>query len=74
MKQGSEKGGNGKSSYQLIEGTKKSKKSVSGMDGEPKKGGYGGKFTWSGQGVAADFFGELTVDEKDPNYQDPQDN
>ncbi|KAK9073743.1 hypothetical protein SSX86_006337 [Deinandra increscens subsp. villosa] len=28
--------------------TRKDRKSATGMDGSPKKGGHGGKFTWSG--------------------------
>ncbi|PWA53302.1 hypothetical protein CTI12_AA446330 [Artemisia annua] len=28
--------------------TKKDRKSSTGMNGSPKKGGHGGKFTWSG--------------------------
>ncbi|KAI3915345.1 hypothetical protein MKX01_035604 [Papaver californicum] len=68
MKQGSEK--SGKSSH-LVEG-KKDRKSGSGVDGTPKKGGYGGKFTWSGNGD--DFTQRLVLDEKDPNFEHPQDN
>lgn len=77
MKQGSEK--SGKSSHgksggnQLIDG-KKDRKSGTGMNGSPKKGGYGGKYTWSGNGGFSESEfkkGGGIVDEKDPNFEDP---
>ncbi|KAI3917724.1 hypothetical protein MKW98_021486 [Papaver atlanticum] len=74
MRQGSEKNGkNGKSGFGVE--AKKDRKSGSGVDGEPKKNGYGGKFTWSGNGgIADDYTEELVLDEKDPNFVHPQDN
>ncbi|ERN15204.1 hypothetical protein AMTRI_Chr05g67700 [Amborella trichopoda] len=51
------------------------RKSATGMSGDPKKGGHGGKFTWSGPQIFKeneDYIREY-MDEKDPNYQDPLD-
>eukprot|EP01018_Ginkgo_biloba_P002775 Gb_08747 [translate_table: standard] len=49
------------------------RRSGSGMSGAPKKGGHGGKFTWSGTPSSDphDLQPTTTVlDEKDPNYVD----
>ncbi|PKI76211.1 hypothetical protein CRG98_003322 [Punica granatum] len=49
------------------------------MSGLPKKGGHGGKFTWSGDRLlSAAEMGlhrpTVTVDVKDSNFEDPDDN
>ncbi|KAM1061997.1 hypothetical protein EV1_026173 [Malus domestica] len=54
---------------------RKDRKSGTGMNGSPKKGGRGGKFTWAGDvayspaemGLQKEVF-----DEKDPNFEDPE--
>ncbi|KNA24270.1 hypothetical protein SOVF_017180 [Spinacia oleracea] len=58
----------------------KDRKSGSGINGLPKKGGYGGKFTWAGDGLFADdhdhdhvMMSPSEVDAKDPNFEDPAD-
>lgn len=53
---------------------KMDKKSGSGLRGSPKKGGHGGKWTWSGDGYskAEIGFDKEVVDAKDPNYEDPE--
>jgi len=54
----------------------KDRKSGTGMIGLPKKGGHGGKFTWSGNGdlgLVDDFAAAAAVDAKDPNFEDPGD-
>ncbi|KAK4778014.1 hypothetical protein SAY87_018201 [Trapa incisa] len=55
---------------------RKDRKSATGMSGSPKKGGHGGKFTWSGD--AHYSVAEMgmqrhpaAVDAKDPNFEDP---
>ncbi|KAF3791204.1 hypothetical protein EJ110_NYTH07654 [Nymphaea thermarum] len=59
------------------EGVRKDRKSGTGLSGEPKKGGHGGKFTWWGDEAALRRLQEegeqLPVDPKDPNYEDPED-
>ncbi|KAI3754227.1 hypothetical protein L1987_54006 [Smallanthus sonchifolius] len=37
-----------KSGGKHVQETRKDRKSTTGMNGSPKKGGHGGKFTWSG--------------------------
>ncbi|KAJ4708551.1 programmed cell death protein 4-like [Melia azedarach] len=50
------------------------KKSATGMNGSPKKGGHGGKYTWSGDGYSQAEIGfQDVVDVKDPNFEDPED-
>lgn len=52
------------------------RKSATGVNGSPKKGGRGGKFTWSGDGYSEAELGRLqkdAVDVKDPNFEDPED-
>lgn len=49
----------------------KDRKSTSGISGLPKKGGHGGKFTWSGDVGLADVAVVAAVDSKDPNFEDP---
>ncbi|KAK8482482.1 hypothetical protein V6N13_051519 [Hibiscus sabdariffa] len=53
---------------------RKDRKSGTGMNGSPKKGGHGGKFTWAGDGLSpAEIRGDETqvFDSKDPNFEDP---
>ncbi|KAI6679556.1 hypothetical protein NL676_033437 [Syzygium grande] len=55
---------------------RKDRKSATGVSGSPKKGGHGGKFTWSGDGYSRAEMGigrEAAVDAKDPNFEDPED-
>ncbi|WCJ42599.1 hypothetical protein M5689_023398 [Euphorbia peplus] len=52
---------------------RRDRKSATGVDGSPKKGGHGGKFTWSGDGYSSaeiGMHGEV-LDVKDPNFEDP---
>lgn len=53
---------------------RKDRKSATGMNGSPKKGGHGGKFTWVGDGysTAEIGLGKEAVDAKDPNFEDPE--
>lgn len=59
--------------------SRKDRKSATGMNGSPKKGGHGGKFTWSGADgyspVELGWFDKeaAVVDAKDPNFEDPND-
>ncbi|CAL0324018.1 unnamed protein product [Lupinus luteus] len=60
---------NGKSSPER----RKDRKSATGMNGSPKKGGHGGKFTWiGGHGYSKIEIGmeHVAVDAKDPNFED----
>ncbi|KAK7314387.1 hypothetical protein VNO77_32908 [Canavalia gladiata] len=60
---------NGKASPE----TRKDRKSATGMNGSPKKGGHGGKFTWIGHGYSQVEM-EMehgALDTKDPNFEDP---
>lgn len=56
---------------------RKDRKSGTGMNGSPKKGGHGGKFTWSGEGpYSAAEMGIMekpvaALDAKDPNFEEP---
>lgn len=53
---------------------RRDRKSVTGMNGSPKKGGHGGKFTWAGDGYSNAELGRVrkeAVDVNDPNYEDP---
>ncbi|KAK9266628.1 hypothetical protein L1049_022023 [Liquidambar formosana] len=54
---------------------RKDRKSGTGMSGSPKKGGHGGKFTWSGDGYSPAEIGfqREALDVKDPNFEDPED-
>ncbi|KAL8489712.1 hypothetical protein ACS0TY_025559 [Phlomoides rotata] len=55
---------------------KKDRKSGSGLIGSPKKGGHGGKFTWTGDGYSSVELNRVEmepVDAKDPNFEDPED-
>ncbi|KAI4377770.1 hypothetical protein MLD38_015348 [Melastoma candidum] len=53
---------------------KRDRKSTTGIDGSPKKGGRGGKFTWSGDHIfSRSEMGLLesgAVDAKDPNFDE----
>ncbi|KAK6944903.1 hypothetical protein RJ641_026005 [Dillenia turbinata] len=66
----------GKTMKALAKGEKKDRRSCTGMNGSPKKGGHGGKFTWSGDGISKDEIGfgsnTIAVDFKDPNFEDPE--
>ncbi|KZV48002.1 hypothetical protein F511_26052 [Dorcoceras hygrometricum] len=54
---------------------RKDRKSASGVNGSPKKGGHGGKFTWVGDGYSPAELGlvdkeAVTMDANDPNVED----
>lgn len=49
---------------------RRDRKSATGMAGSPKKGGHGGKFTWSGDGLYSEAELDYALDSKDPNYQE----
>lgn len=57
-----------KSGQKYGQETRKDRKSTTGMNGSPKKGGHGGKFTWSGDSsfspaeLAGGFDGAVFVD------------
>ncbi|XP_039143724.1 programmed cell death protein 4-like [Dioscorea cayenensis subsp. rotundata] len=59
------------------QGGRRDRRSATGMNGEPKKGGHGGKFTWVGTQTYSEkefINGVLeieAVDAKDPNFEDP---
>lgn len=56
------------------QGGLRDRKSGTGTIGLPKKGGHGGKFTWSGNGDLDLVEGfDAAVDAKDPNFEDPAD-
>lgn len=50
------------------------RKSATGLSGAPKKGGHGGKFTWSGDRLSDEdaWFDRGAVDAKDPNFEEPE--
>lgn len=62
---------NGKAGQEV----RKDRKSGTGLTGSPKKGGYGGKFTWSGDGYSPAELGNVdnhaSVDSNDPNFEEP---
>lgn len=51
---------------------RKDRQSGTGVTGSPKKGGHGGKFTWSGDKHAELISDEfiVAVDCNDPNFED----
>ncbi|KAI0491915.1 hypothetical protein KFK09_026177 [Dendrobium nobile] len=50
---------------------RKDRRSATGISGEPKKGGFGGKFTWSGDKRFSDeVMVKGAIDAKDPNFED----
>ena len=49
---------------------RKERKSATGMSGAPKKGGCGGKFTWSGDLINDLRMENGAIDEKDPNFEE----
>jgi len=49
------------------------RRSASGIDGSPKKGGNGGKFTWGGIRSSDLPYSQPALDKKDPNYVDRDD-
>lgn len=63
-----------KAHTKMAEAVKKDRKSQTGVPGDPKKGGHGGKFTWSGDQIRHDDALEnkdWALDSKDPNFEDP---
>lgn len=46
------------------------RRSASGLNGSPKKGGHGGKFIWGGIRSSDLAYSQDALDEKDPNYVD----
>jgi len=75
MESGGKKGGGAKGHHgKPNPDARKDRKSATGMSGEPKKGGHGGKFTWSGDQRYSDE-GEMNnaaVDAKDPNFEEEE--
>lgn len=61
--------GKGKKGGKQAKEERKDRRSATGMSGEPKKGGHGGKFTWAGD---QRWWTEnaRSVDSKDPIFQD----
>ncbi|KAI5662733.1 hypothetical protein M9H77_22056 [Catharanthus roseus] len=56
-----------------VQDIRSDKKSGTGMNGSPKKGGRGGKYTWSGDGYSeAELGGLVAIDANDPNFEDPE--
>lgn len=51
---------------------RKDRRSGSGMSGEPKKGGHGGKFTWAGPGSVDGEMKKGAIDAKDPNFEEEE--
>ncbi|KAG2718314.1 hypothetical protein I3843_03G208100 [Carya illinoinensis] len=53
---------------------RKDRRSGTGMNGSPKKGGHGGKFTWAGVGYSQSEIGfeKEAPDAKDPMFEDPE--
>ncbi|KAL3532547.1 hypothetical protein ACH5RR_006068 [Cinchona calisaya] len=47
---------------------RRDRKSATGMNGSPKKGGRGGKFTWSGDGYSDAELGRVQKDAIDLRY------
>ncbi|KAG8376074.1 hypothetical protein BUALT_Bualt09G0025700 [Buddleja alternifolia] len=55
---------------------RRDRKSGSGLMGSPKKGGHGGKFTWSGDGYSPAEMGmaeKVAIDANDPNFEEDKD-
>ncbi|KAL2500956.1 Uncharacterized protein Fot_34804 [Forsythia ovata] len=54
---------------------RKERKSGTGMNGSPKKGGHGGKFTWAGDGYSPAELGSFekeAIDANDPIFEEPE--
>lgn len=53
---------------------RKDRKSATGMNGSPKKGGHGGKFTWAGVGYSQAEIGfeREDLDANDPIFEDAE--
>lgn len=70
------KGSNPKPNGKTGQDLRKDRKSGTGLSGSPKKGGHGGKFTWSGDGYSHAELGKFdnaaAFDSKDPNFEDPE--
>lgn len=71
MKSTGKSSSNPKATGKSGQDTRKDRQSGTGVTGSPKKGGHGGKFTWSGDKHSnADEF-IVAVDCNDPNFEDP---
>nr|GMC96227.1 programmed cell death protein 4-like [Ipomoea batatas] len=67
--------GGGTKSTRSVADARKDRRSATGMSGSPKKGGHGGKFTWSGDGYSQAEMGlaeKKAVDAHDPNFEEPE--
>ncbi|KAK4344293.1 hypothetical protein RND71_037387 [Anisodus tanguticus] len=55
---------------------RKDRRSATGINGSPKKGGHGGKFTWAGPEGYESYWAkkEVVVDANDPNFDEPEEN
>ncbi|KAK4343405.1 hypothetical protein RND71_036499 [Anisodus tanguticus] len=56
---------------------RKDRRSATGMNGSPKKGGHGGKFTWAGPEGDESYWAKkeaVIVDANDPNFDEPEEN
>ncbi|OAY84391.1 programmed cell death protein 4-like [Ananas comosus] len=64
----------GKGHSKAENGGRKDRRSATGMSGEPKKGGHGGKFTWAGDGrfTEEEYMEKGAVDAKDPNFEEEE--
>lgn len=60
--------GKGKKRGKPAKEERKDRRSATGMSGEPKKGGHGGKFTWAG-GQRRWTENSPAVDSQDPIFQ-----
>lgn len=65
-----------RSHTRVIQVERNDRKNSTGMKSlSPKKGGHGGKFTWSGNdrnSLVETEFKKGAADEKDPNFEDPE--
>ncbi|KAJ9167893.1 hypothetical protein P3X46_019483 [Hevea brasiliensis] len=63
-----------KTNHNAKSNVRSDKKSATGMNGSPKKGGHGGKYTWAGDGYSQAEIGiqREAVDVKDPNFEYPE--
>ncbi|KAL8140712.1 hypothetical protein V2J09_006733 [Rumex salicifolius] len=60
-----------KAHTKVTQGGPKDRKSGAGVTGSPKKGGHGGKYTWSGDGDHLQYqASDVAMDVKDPNFED----
>ncbi|CAN4096298.1 unnamed protein product [Withania somnifera] len=66
-----------KNSQKSSQHARKDRRSATGINGSPKKGGYGGKFTWAGDRsywAKKEGGGIVAVDANDPNFDEPEEN